>query len=332
MVDGGTNHSNRRIVPVTVHEPVTRARWRDDPERPGDFEGAPAQVPKCTEMPPGALGGRRRTSLCGDVPSGPRRAGTLARLFRYIRRPWTPPRPRRPATWRSRSTGSRPEPWPPRSAGWSPRASWRPACACRPCGRWPRRSASARPPSTRRGRRSGAPACSRPGGATAPTSGPRPGTRGPQRYRRMNAGPGPLGLDLSLGTPDPDLLPPLGPALADVAGRPLPQGYLADPVLPELEAALRERWPFPPGGAHGRRRSDGRARSAHGAHRPPRRCRPGGGGGLPARARPARRRRGGGRARSPWTTRAWCPTPCRPGWRDGRWPSTSSPARTTRSA
>lgn len=75
---------------------------------------------------------------------------------------------------------------------------------------------------------------------------PEPGARGPQRYRRMNAGPGPLDLDLSLGTPDPALLPDLGPALARVAGRPLPQGYLADPVLPELEAVLRERWPFPP--------------------------------------------------------------------------------------
>ena len=77
---------------------------------------------------------------------------------------------------------------------------------------------------------------------------PEPGSRGPRRYRRMNAGPGPLTLDLSLGTPDPQLLPQLGPALARVAGRPLPQGYLADPVLPDLEAFLRERWPFPPGG------------------------------------------------------------------------------------
>ena len=63
----------------------------------------------------------------------------------------------------------------------------------------------------------------------------------------MNAGPGPLTLDLSLGTPDPDLLPDLGPALARVAGRPLPQGYLVDPVLPELAERLRDRWPFSPG-------------------------------------------------------------------------------------
>jgi len=76
---------------------------------------------------------------------------------------------------------------------------------------------------------------------------PEPGRRGPQRYRRMNAGPGPLTLDLSLGTPDPDLLPDLGPALARVAGRPLPQGYLVDPVLPDLAERLRDRWPFTPG-------------------------------------------------------------------------------------
>jgi len=76
---------------------------------------------------------------------------------------------------------------------------------------------------------------------------PEPGVRGPQRYRRMNAGPGPLSLDLSLGTPDPDLLPRLGPALTRVGSRPLPQGYLADPVLPGLEAVLRERWPFEAG-------------------------------------------------------------------------------------
>jgi DNA-binding transcriptional MocR family regulator len=75
---------------------------------------------------------------------------------------------------------------------------------------------------------------------------PEPGSRGPQRYRRMNAAPGPLRLDLSLGTPDPELLPELGAALARVAGRALPQGYLADPVLPELEAILRDQWPFEP--------------------------------------------------------------------------------------
>jgi DNA-binding transcriptional MocR family regulator len=75
---------------------------------------------------------------------------------------------------------------------------------------------------------------------------PGPAARGPQRYRRMNAGPGPLRLDLSLGTPDPALLPDLGPVLARVAARPLPQGYLVDAVLPDLEELLRRRWPFAP--------------------------------------------------------------------------------------
>jgi DNA-binding transcriptional MocR family regulator len=76
---------------------------------------------------------------------------------------------------------------------------------------------------------------------------PEPAVHGPQRYRRMNARPGPLDLDLSLGTPDPALLPDLAPVLARVAARPLPQGYLVDPVLPALEEHLARRWPFPPG-------------------------------------------------------------------------------------
>ena len=62
----------------------------------------------------------------------------------------------------------------------------------------------------------------------------------------MNTAPGSLKLDLSLGTPDPALLPDLGPVLARVAASPLPQGYLVDPVLPALEDVLRDRWPFPP--------------------------------------------------------------------------------------
>jgi DNA-binding transcriptional MocR family regulator len=75
---------------------------------------------------------------------------------------------------------------------------------------------------------------------------PEPAANGPQRYRRMNAGPGPLDPDLSLGTPDPALLPDLAPVLARVAARPLPQGYLVDPVLPALEEHVAGRWPFPP--------------------------------------------------------------------------------------
>jgi DNA-binding transcriptional MocR family regulator len=73
---------------------------------------------------------------------------------------------------------------------------------------------------------------------------PRP--RGPRRYRRVTEGPGHFPLDLSTGTPDPALLPDLGPVLARVARQTLTTSYLDDPVIPALEEALRVRWPFPP--------------------------------------------------------------------------------------
>jgi DNA-binding transcriptional MocR family regulator len=73
---------------------------------------------------------------------------------------------------------------------------------------------------------------------------PRP--RGPRRYRRVTGGPGHFALDLSTGTPDPALLPELGPVLARVARQTLTTSYLDDPVVPALDEALRARWPFPP--------------------------------------------------------------------------------------
>jgi len=73
---------------------------------------------------------------------------------------------------------------------------------------------------------------------------PRP--RGPRRDRRITAGPGHFRLDLSTGTPDPDLLPDLAPILARVGSRELTTSYLADPVVPALEEELRESWPFSP--------------------------------------------------------------------------------------
>jgi DNA-binding transcriptional MocR family regulator len=73
---------------------------------------------------------------------------------------------------------------------------------------------------------------------------PRP--RGPRRYRRITQGPGHFLLDLSTGTPDPDLLPDLGPILSRVSRRGLTTSYLADPVVPALDEALRATWPFPP--------------------------------------------------------------------------------------
>lgn len=71
-----------------------------------------------------------------------------------------------------------------------------------------------------------------------------PHPSGPRRYRRLTEGPGPFALDLSTGTPDPELLPDLGPALGRVSRRTLTQSYLDDPVLPELDEVLRARWPF----------------------------------------------------------------------------------------
>lgn len=53
-------------------------------------------------------------------------------------------------------------------------------------------------------------------------------------------------LDLSRGTPDPDLLPDLAPALARVAIRAGTGSYQDVPVLPGLADALRELWPVAP--------------------------------------------------------------------------------------
>ena len=75
------------------------------------------------------------------------------------------------------------------------------------------------------------------------------GPGGPRRYRRIAADGehrGHFSLDLSTGTPDSSLLPDLGAALANVSNRTLTSSYLDQPVLPELNEALRARWPFAP--------------------------------------------------------------------------------------
>jgi DNA-binding transcriptional MocR family regulator len=51
-------------------------------------------------------------------------------------------------------------------------------------------------------------------------------------------------LDLSSGTPDPQLLPALGPALSRVAIRAGTPSYLDQPVIPELERILRDTWSY----------------------------------------------------------------------------------------
>jgi DNA-binding transcriptional MocR family regulator len=51
-------------------------------------------------------------------------------------------------------------------------------------------------------------------------------------------------LDLSTGTPDPELLPALGPALSRVSMRAGTVSYLDQPVIPELETVLRATWSY----------------------------------------------------------------------------------------
>ena len=75
---------------------------------------------------------------------------------------------------------------------------------------------------------------------------PPTGPGGPRRYRRITEGPGHFDLDLSPGTPDPALLPDLGPVVSRVGKQSLTSSYLDHPVLPTLEDELTASWPFAP--------------------------------------------------------------------------------------
>jgi len=66
----------------------------------------------------------------------------------------------------------------------------------------------------------------------------------PTRYRGLE-GREAARLDLSRGTPDPELLPELGPALARVSDRASPVSYQSKPDIPELHDLLRATWPAP---------------------------------------------------------------------------------------
>lgn len=72
------------------------------------------------------------------------------------------------------------------------------------------------------------------------------GPGSPRRYRRVTEGPGHFALDLSTGTPDPALLPDLGPVIARVSRQTFTSSYLDHPVLPALDERLRDGWPFRP--------------------------------------------------------------------------------------
>ena len=71
----------------------------------------------------------------------------------------------------------------------------------------------------------------------------------PHRYRGMTGATG-ARLDLSRGTPDPELLPSLGPAMSRLVRRwgaehGEPANYQARPDIPELHDLLRDTWPNP---------------------------------------------------------------------------------------
>jgi DNA-binding transcriptional MocR family regulator len=68
----------------------------------------------------------------------------------------------------------------------------------------------------------------------------------PPRSRNLTEQPD-ARLDLSTGTPDPLLLPDLGPALSRVSSRAGTLRYFDQPVIPELDGFLRASWPFEPG-------------------------------------------------------------------------------------
>ena len=130
------------------------------------------------------------------------------------------------------------------------------------------------------------------------------GPGSPVRYRRVAAPrdrrPAThLALDLSTGTPHPDLLPDLGPIIARVSRQSLTSSYLDSPVLPALDDALRGVVAVRPRGADRGRRRARRARPGPRRRRPPRRPRRRRAPDVPADARPARtpRRRGDRRRR-----------------------------------
>lgn len=70
---------------------------------------------------------------------------------------------------------------------------------------------------------------------------------GTQRYSRMSGDrPRNFRLDLATGTPDPALLPDLGPALQRIGRRAHVSNYHEQHVVPQLRDLVVASWPYPP--------------------------------------------------------------------------------------
>lgn len=67
---------------------------------------------------------------------------------------------------------------------------------------------------------------------------------GPTRYRGALTRGQLFAIDLSTGTPDPDLLPEISSVLRRIEPPPEPATYLDEPVLAEFQELLRTSWPF----------------------------------------------------------------------------------------
>ena len=66
------------------------------------------------------------------------------------------------------------------------------------------------------------------------------------RYWQVPVAPGTMELDLSTGTPDENLLPPLGPVLHRLHADVTFSSYVDPPIVPALEEEIRRRWPYRP--------------------------------------------------------------------------------------
>ncbi|MCW2834122.1 MAG: GntR family transcriptional regulator [Nocardioides sp.] len=66
----------------------------------------------------------------------------------------------------------------------------------------------------------------------------------PRQRGLVGASLGGLRMDLSRGTPDPELLPSLGPAFGRVSARAGTGVYQDEPVLPQLRSVLEATWPY----------------------------------------------------------------------------------------